>query len=100
MSDDLDTDLQPGTDSQPAAPAAEAGDELAQLREQYLRLAADFENFKRRKAQELSDRSRYENETAARALLPVLDNLRRALAHTGEPGADEVGLRHGLEMVL
>jgi molecular chaperone GrpE len=52
---------------------------LDECRDQYRRLAADFENFKRRKAQELSDRTRYASEEAARALLPALDNLRRAV---------------------
>jgi len=61
------------------ADVAELRRSLDEGREQYLRLAADFENFKRRKAQELSDRSRYASEEAARALLPVLDNLRRAV---------------------
>jgi molecular chaperone GrpE (heat shock protein) len=32
---------------------------LAERQNQYVRLAADFENFRRRKAQELSDRVRY-----------------------------------------
>ncbi|HSP65829.1 MAG TPA: nucleotide exchange factor GrpE [Candidatus Deferrimicrobium sp.] len=57
--------------------------------ERYLRLAADFENFRRRKNQELVDRSRYASEDAARALLPVLDNLRRAVAHAPEVGTEE-----------
>ena len=55
----------------------------------YLRLAADFENFKRRKAQEIADVRRYESEDAALALLPVLDNLRRAVEHASEAGAEE-----------
>ncbi len=66
--------------------------------ERYLRLAADFENFRRRKTQELSDRSRYASEDAARALLPVLDNLRRAVAHAGESGTQD--LVSGLELVV
>ncbi len=57
--------------------------ELAQRNDQLLRLAADFENFRRRKNQELADRARYASEDAARALLPVLDNLRRAVEHAG-----------------
>jgi molecular chaperone GrpE len=67
--------------------------------ERYLRLAADFENFRRRKNQELLDRSRYASEDAARALLPVLDNLRRAVTHAGEAGA-EATLVSGLELVV
>ena len=68
---------------------------LAERSDQYLRLAADFENFKRRKAQELTERSRYASEEAARALLPVLDNLRRAVEHVpeGDP-------RNGLQLVV
>ncbi|MHB8719104.1 MAG: nucleotide exchange factor GrpE [Candidatus Dormibacteria bacterium] len=66
--------------------------------QRYLRLAADFENFRRRKAQELSDRSRYASEEAARAMLPVLDNLRRAVDHAGS--ADPADLLDGLHMVV
>src|SRR5580698_5923315 len=65
----------------------------------YLRLAADFENFKRRKAQEISDFRRYESEDAALALLPVLDNLRRAVEHASEAGAEEFFVS-GLELVV
>jgi molecular chaperone GrpE len=65
----------------------------------YLRLAADFENFKRRKGQELADLRRYESEDAAVALLPVLDNLRRAVEHAGDAGAEEFFVS-GLELVV
>lgn len=81
------------TPEAPVAPAATEPDE------RYLRLAADFENFRRRKAQELSDRSRYASEEAARALLPVLDNLRRAVAHAAEAGTEEFFVS-GLELVV
>jgi molecular chaperone GrpE len=67
--------------------------------ERYLRLAADFENFRRRKNQELADRSRYASEDAARALLPVLDNLRRAVAHAPEAGTEDFFVS-GLELVV
>src|SRR3984957_20370352 len=81
---------------EPAEPAAEEPDERDT---RYLRLAADFENFKRRKAQEISDVRRYESEDAARSLLPVLDNLRRAVEHAGEAGAEEFFVS-GLELVV
>ena len=64
----------------------------------YVRLAADFENFRRRKTQELSERSRYSSEDAVRALLPVLDNLRRAVEHLPE-GLDG-GFAGGLQMTV
>lgn len=65
---------------------------LADRDAQYLRLAADFENFRRRSAQEGLDRVRYAPEAAAVALLPVLDNLQRAIQHApeGDPMVDGV----------
>ena len=66
-----------------------------------LRLAADFENFKRRKAQELADRSRYAAEEAAQILLPVLDNLRRAVEHAPQLDDETVhNFVNGVAMVL
>jgi len=85
---------------QPGAPEADAlRDALQQAEQRYLRLAADFENFKRRKGQELEDRGRYASEEAARAMLPVLDNLRRAVAHAPEGGADDFFVS-GLHLVV
>ena len=94
-------------ESVPAPVATDAGAsdveslrrELAERTDQYLRLAADFENFRRRKGQEAEDRSRYASEEAARALLPVLDNLRRALGHLPGDG-DGQQLQDGLRMVV
>ena len=80
-------------------PEPAAAEEPGERDTRYLRLAADFENFKRRKAQELADARRYESEDAAIALLPVLDNLRRAVEHAGEAGAEEFFVS-GLQLVV
>lgn len=71
---------------------------LQQQDDRYRRLAADFENFRRRTASELADRSRHGSEAAARELLPVLDNLRRATEHLGGDGTEQ--LREGLTLVV
>src|SRR5579859_2110901 len=97
---------------QAAAPAEPAATEQAVIADidalqqalsdgenRYLRLAADFENFRRRKDQELIDSRRYASEEAARALLPVLDNLRRAAEHAPEGDADD-DLVNGLTLVI
>src|SRR5579859_7992381 len=81
---------------EPGEPAVDEPDERDA---RYLRLAADFENFKRRKAQEIADVRRYESEDAALALLPVLDNLRRAVEHAGEAGAEDFFVS-GLQLVV
>jgi molecular chaperone GrpE len=62
---------------------AQAGREEAEAAfARYQRLAADFENYKRRTRVELADRTQYANEELLRKLLPILDNFRRALDHT------------------
>jgi molecular chaperone GrpE len=61
-----------------------ARDEAQATFGRYQRLAADFDNYKRRTRQELGDRTQYANEELLRKLLPILDNLRRALDHAPE----------------
>jgi molecular chaperone GrpE len=58
-----------------------ARDEAQATYARYQRLAADFENYKRRTRQELADRTQYANEELVAKLLPILDNFRRALDH-------------------
>ncbi len=71
---------QPGVDPELQA----ARDEAQATFGRYQRLAADFENYKRRTRQELGDRTQYANEELLRKLLPILDNLRRAMDHAPE----------------
>ncbi|HKR99620.1 MAG TPA: nucleotide exchange factor GrpE [Candidatus Dormibacteraeota bacterium] len=71
--------------------------EAEEYRDRYLRLAAEFENYKRRREQERVDSLRYAGEDAARTLLPVLDNLRRAVEHAGDGGGDVLS---GLQLVI
>jgi molecular chaperone GrpE len=93
------TDLNEPASVEPTQPEVPEPEEVDDRDARYLRLAADFENFKRRKNQELADLRRYESEDAARALLPVLDNLRRAVEHASEAGAEEYFVS-GLQLVV
>ena len=77
----------------------ELEDELSETRERVLRTAADAENFKKRLQREKEEQTRYANESLMRELLPVIDNLERALEHS-ETGADQGGLLEGLNMTL
>lgn len=68
-----------------APPAAASNDaETAQLRDRYLRLLADFENFRRRGEREKADFYKYAMAGVLKDLLPVLDNFDRALDHAAE----------------
>ena len=58
-----------------------AGKDYKDLYQKYIRLAADFENYKKRLAKEKADVIAYGNEELIKALLNVIDNLERALGH-------------------
>ena len=69
-----------------------------ELYQKYLRLAADFENYKKRLAKEKSDIIAYGNEELIKALLNVLDNLERAIEHS-DVEADSSPLLEGVKLV-
>jgi molecular chaperone GrpE len=64
-----------------------------ELNERFLRLAADFENYKKRVARDEENRIKFANERFAVEVLAVVDNLDRALK------ADNAHLRAGTETI-
>ena len=58
--------------------------EIEELKERLLYQQADFENFKKLKAKEKQEVLRFGNETLIKELLPVIDNLERAIEHAGK----------------
>ena len=72
------------------------GAELSRQRELYLRLAADFDNYRKRMAQESERRASSKKEAFILELLPVIDNLERALASNSSPQQ----LQEGVQMTL
>jgi len=112
MADTPEKSEEPQLNADPAD-LAPTPDELANLREQleakereanenldrYLRQRAELDNFKKRTQREREDAVRYANEALIRDLVPVIDNLERAVAHA-KTGADGKPLVDGVEMVL
>lgn len=94
--DDAQRPDEPDADRATVAQSHEAA--LNDLLNRYTRLAADFDNFRKRTAREQAERSRFAAEPAARALLPVLDNLRRAVDHLPDDG--DRGVLDGLRFVV
>ncbi|MGA7173508.1 MAG: nucleotide exchange factor GrpE [Candidatus Dormiibacterota bacterium] len=80
------------------ARVAELEAELAKLNSTYMRLAADFENHRRRKAQETEEQARFGSLALLQALMPGLDNLTRAVSHIPEEAKD--GLAEGLRLTV
>lgn len=74
-------------------------EEIKSLQDRILYLQADFENFKKLKAKEKLDTLRYANEEIVKDLLPVVDNLERALAHS-ESTDDHKSIHEGVRITL
>ena len=72
--------------------------EALENRDHYLRARADLDNFRKRAQREKEDLLKFSNETILRELLPVIDNLERALQHAAKDG--EKGLLQGVELTL
>ncbi len=66
----------------------------------YLRARADLENYRKRAQREKEDLSRFANENLLREILPVVDNLERALEHARQEDGGNGGLLQGVEMTL
>lgn len=76
-------------------------EEVAALKDQLLRLQADFENLRRRTLREKEEAFRYGHENLIKDLLPTVDNLERAVDHARQSeGGDVAGLLQGVELVL
>lgn len=75
----------PGTAPEPAPPSEEPSleKELAELKDRLLRALAETENVRRRAEREREDTAKYAIAGFARDVLPVADNLSRALAAVG-----------------
>ncbi|MGK3967929.1 nucleotide exchange factor GrpE [Sorangium sp. So ce118] len=72
--------------------------EAARMREQLLRTAADFDNFRKRSRREVEEAQRRGREAILKDLLPVFDNLERAASHA-ESAPDVKSVAEGVRIV-
>ena len=100
---------EPPNEASSAEETAEAGEVVAEAsleerlddaRDKYLRLAADFENYKRRARRERQELFNYANENLIKELLETVDNLERALEHAQQSteASDGKTLLEGVEL--
>jgi len=93
-------------DAEPLAENADLEQQLAQaleekqrLHEQYVRTLADMDNLRKRTTREKEEIAKFANEGLLRDILPVIDNLERALEHS-DKAAESGGLLEGVRMTL
>jgi molecular chaperone GrpE len=78
--------------------AAEAA--LAAEKDRFVRLYAEFENYKKRSAREIQEYRKYANETLIREILPIIDNLERAIHSSDVVSEDPSCIVQGVDMTL
>ena len=88
-----------GSDEELKQALAARIEEAKALQDKYLRLAAEFENFKRLAQRDQREYYRFANESLLKELLPIVDNLERAIKSSKERMGSG-GLIQGVELVL
>jgi molecular chaperone GrpE len=74
--------------------------EAAETHDRLLRLAAEFENYKKRSVREMNDFRKFANESFVKALLPVVDNLDRAIESSSNDKHANNSVVEGVNMTL
>lgn len=91
--------------SEEISPEISIAEELQEQKDKYLRLYAEFENYKKRVLKDKEELLKYGNESLLYELLPVVDNLEMALKHAkSDPSSQDnsliTSLIHGVEITL
>lgn len=81
-----------------ADPLAEMEAKLAAQKDQYLRLMADFDNYRKNQLKKTNDLLTYGGEEAFKKLLPIIDDFERAVEHN-EKTEDVAALREGFKLI-
>jgi molecular chaperone GrpE len=87
----------PDPAADPAVDPAGADSAVAELEDRLLRMAADFDNYKKRAARDREEYVTLANERLVKELLPILDDLERALTAAAEH--EEAALEEGVALV-
>jgi len=104
MTAETEGEADPGSDAQEVPPGlkellGELKAEAARNWDLYLRERADLENSRKRSQREKEEAIRFANDRLLKEMIPVLDNLERAVDHAGEQENDQ-GLLEGVNMTI
>ena len=99
MADETADEQEEETTAEPEKdPLEKAREEYAALKDQYLRQAAEFDNFRKRTIKERAELILNGGEKTIKALLPVIDDMERAMQN-GEKTDDPQVLRDGMALI-
>ncbi len=77
-----------------------AEQEAKETYDKLLRISAEFDNYKKRTAREMDEFRKFANESLLMKLLPVVDNLERAISSSQEKKSSESCITEGIDMTL
>lgn len=80
-------------------PLTVANEQIEELKDKYLRTVAEFDNYRKRTLKEKTELILNGGEKAITAILPVLDDMERAIAN-GKKTDDPQVLREGIELIF
>jgi len=96
---DIKTPTGQGIKEQSDKFSPEMESELKDLKEQLVRLQADFENYRKRVTREVEEGKKYYNENLILDILPIVDNFERAIEHMQEPSGQQ-SLVEGVHLIF
>ena len=74
--------------------------EVKETHDRLLRVSAEFENYKKRATREMNDFRKFANESFVKAMLPVIDNLDRAIESSNNEKHADKSMLEGVNMTL
>ena len=86
------------TDDKVVADVNIVEEKLAEMQDKYIRLSAEFDNYRRRTLREKMELSKYAAEELFRKIIPLMDDFDRALAHM-ETATDSTAIKDGIVLI-
>lgn len=104
-----DTETQPGT-QQNESKAEDAADKvvsevraveekLAEMQDKYIRLSAEFDNYRKRTLKEKMELSKYAEENILSKIIPFMDDFERALQHIESADQNADAMKNGIDLI-
>ena len=73
-------------------------EKLADMQDKYIRLSAEFDNYRKRTLREKMELSKYAGENLLLNIIPLMDDFERALKHM-DTTADRASMKDGIDLI-
>jgi molecular chaperone GrpE len=74
-------------------------EKLAEMQDRYLRLSAEFDNYRKRTLKEKMELSKYAEENLLSKIIPFMDDFERALQHIDSAASDSEAMKDGINLI-